>query len=83
MRHLTIRQVPDELARALETEKRRRGASLNRTVLELLAEALDLGSARPRRNGLGALAGTWSEAELAQFERSVALTEQIDDELWR
>lgn len=83
MRHLTIRQVPPELSRALDEEKRRRGTSLNRTVLDVLAHALGLGSPAPRTNGLAELAGTWSDAELEQFEQAVALTEQIDEELWR
>jgi hypothetical protein len=83
MRHLTIRQVPPELSRALDDEKRRRGTSLNGTVLELLAQALGVRSPGRRSNGLAGLAGTWSGAELERFERAVALTEQIDEELWR
>ena len=83
MRHLTIRQVSPELARALEDEKRRRGKSLNRTVLDLLAHALGLGSPGPRTNGLADLAGTWSKEEFDQFEQAVAATEQVDEELWR
>jgi hypothetical protein len=83
MRHLTIRKVPSELSRALEEEKRRRGTSLNRTVLDLLGQALGLGSSAPRTNGLAELAGTWSKAEHEEFERAVAPTEQIDEELWQ
>jgi kynureninase len=83
MRHLTIRQVPPELARALDEEKRRRGTSLNRTVIDLLAQTLGLRPHAPRSNGLAALAGKWSKAELVRFEKAVALTEQIDEELWR
>ncbi|MDQ3380198.1 MAG: hypothetical protein M3546_07725 [Actinomycetota bacterium] len=82
MRHLTIRHVPADLARALDEEKRRRGNSLNRTVLELLAQALGLSTGR-RTNGLRDLAGRWTNEELAEFERAVALTEQIDEELWQ
>ena len=82
MRHLTIRHVPADLARALDEEKRRRGNSLNRTVLELLAQALGLSTGR-RTNGLRDLAGRWTNEELAEFERAVALTEQIDKELWQ
>jgi hypothetical protein len=83
MRHLTIRKVPPELAIALEAEKRRRGASLNRTVLDLLAQALGVGAQEKQTNGLGELAGTWSQEELEAFERAIELTEQIDEELWR
>lgn len=82
MRYLTIRNVPPDLARRLEEEKQARGRSLNRTVLELLGQAvgLDRGS---RSNGLAELGGTWSRKEYETFERAVAETEQVDEELWR
>jgi hypothetical protein len=82
MRHLTIRNVPADLARRLEEEKRVRGRSLNQTVLDLLSQAVGLGRAR-RSNGLAQLAGKWSEEEHAAFERALAHMEQIDEELWR
>lgn len=83
MRHLTIRDLPPDLAQALEEEKRRRGESLNRTVLQLLAQALGLGSAGRRSNGLARLAGTWTADEYEQFEAAVAATEEIDEDVWR
>lgn len=83
MRHLTIRNVPPILAEALEEEKRRRGTSLNRTVLDLLAQSLGQAPMERRSNGLGRLAGTWSEEEFQQFQAAVADTERIDEELWR
>jgi hypothetical protein len=83
MRHLTIRHVPPELARALEEEKRRRGASLNRTVLDLLAQALGLTRPGRRSNGLARFSGRWTQEEFEEFEKAVELTEQIDPELWR
>jgi hypothetical protein len=83
MRHLTIRQVPPELAKALEEEKRRRGSSLNRTVLDLLSQALGIGASGRRTNGLGELAGSWTQEEFEEFEQAIEFTEQIDEELWR
>jgi plasmid stability protein len=80
-RSLTIRNVPDDLAEALEKEKGRRRGSLNQTVIELLSQGLGVGSARS--NGLARLAGTWSEEEHRQFEENVASLESIDDDLWR
>jgi hypothetical protein len=35
-----LRNVPDDLAKALELEKRRREKSLNQTVIELLSQGL-------------------------------------------
>lgn len=82
-RHLTVRNVPAEISRGLEKERRRRGASLNQTVIELLGQGLGVDWAAGRRNGLHRLAGTWSAAEHTAFEAAVASTEQIDPELWR
>lgn len=81
-RHLTVRDVPRPLAQALERERRRRGVSLNQTIKDLLARALGLGPA-PFDNGLRDLAGTWSDADLEQFERDTAFLSEVDEELWR
>ncbi len=83
MNFLTIRKVPPDLARALEEEKRRRGVSLNRVVLELLRQALGLGFQEPARNGLEKLAGDWSQEELEDFETATAVFEKVDEEQWR
>jgi hypothetical protein len=63
MRALTVRDVDDQRARALERAKKRRGGSLNQTVIQLLRQALGLDAAKAPTNGLARLAGTWSEAE--------------------
>jgi hypothetical protein len=81
MKNLTIRNVPDAVATALEEEKGRRGESLNQTVIELLSQGLGVGTTRS--NGLGRLAGSWTEEEFREFEEAVAGFERVDDELWR
>ena len=83
MKAITVRNVPAELAESLEREKRRRGASLNHTVLALLAEALGISKHATRSNGLGRMAGTWTEAEYREFEQAVAPFDEIDDAIWR
>lgn len=83
MEHLTIRKVPRALARALEAEKKRRGTSLNQTVIDLLNQGLGVGSVTRRSNGLAQLAGGWSDDEFEQFQRALAMTEEIDEEMWR
>jgi len=79
--HLTVRGLPADLARALEQEKRRRGATLNSTVIDLLRRAVGL-SPEAYDNGLGRLAGTWSDNELTRFEQATKCFEQVDAELW-
>lgn len=82
MKHLTVRDVPPDVARALEREKERRGKSLNQTVVDLLRQSLGVGGVR-RSNGLGEQAGTWTEEDLDEFEAAIAEAEQLDEELWR
>jgi plasmid stability protein len=83
MGYLTVRDVPSDVAKALRTETRRRGKSLNQTVIDLLKQALGLGWDSPRANGLEKLAGTWSQEELDRFERATAVFEHIDEEEWQ
>ena len=82
MKTLTIRGVPRTLAQALDRERRRRDASLNSTVLDLLSRSLGLEAGGPRRNGLAELAGTWTDDEQRQFAAAVAPLETVDDEMW-
>lgn len=81
MKNLTIRNLPDEVAEALEKEKAQRGESLNQTVIDLLSQGLGVGAVRS--NGLARLAGAWSEKDLRRFEKAVAPFEKVDAELWR
>jgi hypothetical protein len=83
MRHLTVRNIPPEVAEGLEAEKHRRRASLNETVISLLARALAVDARQS--NGLRELAGGWTEADAAAFDAAVASTgaSSVDEELWR
>lgn len=73
--------MPPRLAEALEREKRRKGKSLNQTVIDLLGQGL--GAELVRSNGLGHVAGGWSEDEFRDFERAIAHFEAVDEEPWR
>ncbi|MBI3926106.1 MAG: hypothetical protein HY319_11235 [Armatimonadetes bacterium] len=83
MKHLTLRNIPSELAEALQQEKHRRRQSLNQTVLDLLRQSLGLATRSARSNGLAELAGNWSEEEFREFSQAIAPTEEIDEEMWR
>jgi hypothetical protein len=81
--YLTVRNVPADIAQELDRERKRRGDSLNETVLAALRKGLGLAGER-KSNGLLSLAGQWSDEDFKTFERTVSeSTEQIDEEDWR
>jgi kynureninase len=82
MKNLTIRNVPTRLAEALDHERRRRDASLNSTVIDLLSRSLGVTDEASRRNGLAELAGTWSAEDLRAFDAAIAPLETVDEEMW-
>ena len=83
MRTMTIRNITLALSTALEDEKRHRGLSMNRTVLELLRQGLGISDKGPRSNGLAEQAGSWNDEELERFEQATAQLGQVDEDLWR
>lgn len=83
VKHLTIRNIPARVAKELEKEKRRRGQSINQTVIDLLSQGLGVGPGEVRRNGLARFAGTWSAEDLRRFEVATAPLEEVDEDLWR
>jgi hypothetical protein len=80
--YLTVRNLPPDVATELERQRKRRGDSLNQTVVNALRRGLGLGHEQ-KSNGLASLAGTWTEEEHAEFERAVEEFERVDEELWR
>ena len=80
--YLTVRNLPPDVSAELERERKRRGTSLNQTVVNALRRGLGLGQGR-RSNGLARFAGTWTEEEFAEFEKATSEFERIDEEQWR
>ena len=79
MKNITLRNVPPDLAEALERERRRRGHSLNRTAIDLLKQSLAVGE-QPS-NGLRRLAGQWSDERAREFERVLGPFGDADPEM--
>jgi len=82
---LTVRSIGSRLRTALEQEAARRGQSLNKTVLALLAERLGLAdsAAQIEHNDLDELAGTWSKSDATRFDEALHAQRQVDAKLWR
>ncbi|MCW5821620.1 MAG: hypothetical protein KIT34_02395 [Cyanobacteria bacterium TGS_CYA1] len=83
MKQITIRGVPQEIANALVKEKKRRGTSLNQTILDLLGQHFGISNDSLFDNGLSKLAGTWSKADLREFEKNTSIFNAIDQEVWK
>lgn len=83
MSYLTVRNLPPDVAQALQQERRRRGTSLNQTVIDLLRRSLGVHRQGRRSNGLARLAGTWTEDDFHRFQEAISITEEIDEEVWR
>lgn len=78
-KQLTIRGVPDEVASQLDRLSRSRGCSVNATVIDILATAVDF---KERRKQLARYT-TWTEDDLAEFMTGLSAQRVVDDRLWR
>jgi hypothetical protein len=84
MKAITLRNLPDAVARLVRHKAASEGISLNRAVILVLEERLGLARQRSERryHELDSLAGAWSEAEARAFDRALAAQRAIDPELW-
>ena len=85
MKPITLRQLPDAVARLIRRKAESEGLSLNRAVIAVLEERLGPVRPRtePRHHDLDPLAGVWSDAEARAFDRALAAQRAIDPELWK
>lgn len=90
MKQTTVRGIDTALARRLREEARRRGLSVNRTVLLLLRQATGLAapldttpSGTERFTDLDHLAGTWTERDADEFDRAVEGLRRVEEGMWR
>lgn len=78
-KQLTIRGVPDEVADRLRKLSREHGSSVNQMVLEILARAVGFEERRAKFERYV----TWTDEDLAAFNKVLAEQRVIDDKLWR
>lgn len=77
-RQLTIRNVPDAVAKRLERLSRERDQSLNSTLVELLIDAVGYEARRERLSRYV----TWTAEDVAAFDEALRAQRSIDDDLW-
>ena len=85
MATMSIRGLQDQALEQLKRQAQQEGSSLNGLVLRLLQ-----GTPKPNASGglqkftdLDALAGTWSEEALAEFDAHTAAFAEVDPSLWK
>jgi len=85
MKPITLRNVPEQVARLIRERAAREGLSLNRAVIMVLEERLGAPHAahEPRYHDLDDLAGSWLREEAQAFDEVLAAQRAIDPELWR
>ncbi len=85
MKPITLRNLPDEVARAIRKKAETDGTSLNKAVIGLLEERV-LGAPKKNNRALhhdfDKFAGTWTAEEAERFDKILAELRQIDPEVW-
>ena len=75
---ITVRNVPEELARRLAKLAEASGRSINATVLDLLERALGIDGRRARLERYT----TWSRADAEDFDQALREQRTIDPTIW-
>lgn len=86
MKAITLRNLPPEIARAVQRRAKQKKTSVNKAVIDLLEESAGTRARTPapvRYHDLDDLAGTWTEKEAAAFETLLTEQRRIDPELWK
>jgi plasmid stability protein len=78
---LTVRNVPERVARALQGRARREGKSVNRVLVEALTREAGCGDEDVRWHDLDWIAGTWKRDR--GFDAAIAAQDVIDEDMWR
>lgn len=80
MKAITLRNLPEQVARIIQQRAAAEGISLNRAVIKVLEERL---RSEPLHHDLDDLAGSWSDAEARAFDQALSEQRAIDPELWQ
>ncbi len=85
MKAITLRNIPPDVVRAVERRASREGQSLNKAVLELVAEGAGLKNRarKVRHTDLDSLFGTWSKKQADAFDRQLRELRTVDPEVWK
>jgi plasmid stability protein len=77
----TIRDIPEDVDKALRAKAKAEGKSLNQTVVEVLSDGLGIRQAKRKYRDLSGIVG--SLARDPEFDRIMEEQDRIDPEMWR
>lgn len=81
---ITLEHVDNMTGQWLQQESLRRGVGIEKVALALIRKGIQAEETLLRTySDLNGLAGTWSEADVAEFVKNSADFETIDEALWR
>jgi hypothetical protein len=86
MKPITLRNLPPEVAQAIQKRAKEKKTSSNKAVIGLLEESLGKRPGKKekvRYHDLDHLIGTWTKKEAEEFEKLIAEQRAIDPELWK
>lgn len=82
MKSITLHKLDETLLAEIEKKATKHGTSLNRTIKQLLHQALGLASDKKPAVDFSDLCGVWSPVDLQEFEETTAELNQIHPEEW-
>ena len=83
MKSITLHGISEVLDRRIAEKCRETGLSQNKTVIQVLENALLPTRAEQRRLELMPLLVAWTDKDLAEFEKNTADFEVIDESEWK
>lgn len=83
MKTMTIRNIPDGVADYLSSRAASEGRSVNSTTVSLLTRAAGLEPNNRKRRDLSWLSGTWTAADVRDFDAAVAECRTVSPEDWK
>jgi len=85
MKSLTLHALDDQLANLLKNRANEMSISMNELAKRLLAESLGIKTSvkPPHRDEFAPYCGTWTEADVTEFERAVSNLEEVDEGDWQ
>lgn len=85
MKAVTLRNLPPKVAQTIRQRARDKRVSVNKAVIGLLEEQVGVEGKKPapQYHDLDTLAGSWTKAEAAEFDKALAKQRTIDPALWK